>query len=63
MKNGITLGNWSNSIQVINNYISSILQNRPFLHQIRPRKTASEPFFSVANNDIKLRNSSFLSLD
>ena len=27
LKNGITLGNWSKSIWVINNYISSILQN------------------------------------
>ena len=30
---------------------------------IRPRKTASDPFISVANNAIKLRNSSFWSLN
>ena len=30
---------------------------------IRPRKTASNPFISVANNAIKLRNSSFWSLN
>ena len=30
---------------------------------IRPRKTASDPFISVANNAIKLRNSSIWSLN
>ena len=62
-KNGITLRNWSNSIQVINKYIPSILQNLPFSHQIGPRKTASDPFISFANNAIKSRNSSCLSLN
>ena len=47
VKNCITLGSWSNSIQVTNNYISSILQNQPFSHQIHPRKTASDPSISV----------------
>ena len=57
MENGITLENWSNSIQVINDYISSILQNWPFSHKIRPRKTASDPFISVTKNAIKRLNS------